>query len=452
MSPQPRPARCLAIVPAAGIGARVGADRPKQYLSLAGATLLEWSVRALLAGGFVDLVIVVVAPGDERAMALVGHWPGVRVVPVGGATRRDSVLAGLDAAGEAWADHDWALVHDAARPGLTTEALGRLRTELADDPVGGLLAEPVSDTVKRQAGDVAPAGGSPAAAAVMHPGEVRDRAAMPPAAPRVGDTLVRDGLWLAQTPQMFRLGLLRAALRRHPGVTDESAAIEAEGHRPRLVRGDRGNFKVTTAEDLGLMAQRLGACTPPGAPVARERCGTPAGRDDQEGAMRIGQGYDVHALVPGRRLVLGGVSIDHPRGLLGHSDADALLHAVTDALLGAAGLGDIGGHFPDTDPRWRGADSRSLLRAALAQVRLAGWQVGNADATVVAQAPRLAPHVPAMRANLAADLGVPVDRVNVKAKTHERLGFEGREEGIAAQAVVLLVPLRGPAPTGDPHA
>lgn len=155
--------------------------------------------------------------------------------------------------------------------------------------------------------------------------------------------------------------------------------------------------------------------------------------------FRIGQGYDVHALVPGRALVLGGVTIDHPRGLLGHSDADALLHAVTDALLGAAGLGDIGRHFPDTDPRWRGADSRVLLRAALARVREAGWQVGNLDCTIVAQAPRMAPHIAAMRAHLADDLGVALDQVNVKAKTHERLGFEGREEGIAAQAIVLLV-------------
>lgn len=165
--------------------------------------------------------------------------------------------------------------------------------------------------------------------------------------------------------------------------------------------------------------------------------------------FRIGQGYDVHALVPGRALVLGGVTIDHPRGLLGHSDADALLHAVTDALLGALALGDIGSHFPDTDPRWRGADSRRLLRGALALVHEAGWEVGNLDCTIVAQAPRMAPHIPAMRAHLADDLDVPLDRVSVKAKTHERLGFEGREEGIAAQAVVLLV--ERPAKAAGPN-
>ena len=154
---------------------------------------------------------------------------------------------------------------------------------------------------------------------------------------------------------------------------------------------------------------------------------------------RVGQGYDVHALAPGRKLILGGVHIPHPQGLLGHSDADALLHAITDAILGGAGLGDIGGMFPDTGSQWEGADSRALLRGAMAAVRKAGWQVGNIDATVIAQAPRIAPHVAAMCANIAADLGIAVADVNVKGKTNERLGFEGRGEGIAAHAVVLLV-------------
>ena len=153
---------------------------------------------------------------------------------------------------------------------------------------------------------------------------------------------------------------------------------------------------------------------------------------------RVGQGYDVHALAPGRQLILGGVHIPHPQGLLGHSDADALLHAITDAILGGAGLGDIGGMFPDTGSQWEGADSRSLLRAAMAAVRGAGWLVGNVDATVIAQAPRIAPHVKLMCANIAADLGIAATDVNVKGKTNERLGFEGRGEGIAAHAVVLL--------------
>jgi len=155
--------------------------------------------------------------------------------------------------------------------------------------------------------------------------------------------------------------------------------------------------------------------------------------------FRVGQGYDVHALTPGRKLVLGGVEIPHSQGLLGHSDADALLHAITDAILGGAGLGDIGGMFPDTASQWEGADSRALLRGAMDAVRKAGWQVGNIDATVIAQAPRIAPHVAAMRANIAADLGIDPGAVNVKGKTNERLGFEGRGEGIAAEAVALLL-------------
>lgn len=155
--------------------------------------------------------------------------------------------------------------------------------------------------------------------------------------------------------------------------------------------------------------------------------------------FRVGQGYDVHALTPGRKLVLGGVEIPHHQGLLGHSDADALLHAITDAILGAAGLGDIGGMFPDSASQWEGADSRMLLRGAMNAVRAAGWQVGNVDATIIAQAPRIAPHAAAMRANIAADLGIEADAVNIKGKTNERLGFEGRAEGVAAHAVVLLV-------------
>ncbi len=156
-------------------------------------------------------------------------------------------------------------------------------------------------------------------------------------------------------------------------------------------------------------------------------------------AFRIGQGYDVHALTPGRKLILGGVEIPYDRGLLGHSDADALLHAITDAILGAAGLGDIGGMFPDTSAEWQGVDSRRLLWGAMDAVRVTGWVVGNVDATIIAQAPRIAPHVTAMRANIAADLGIDAAAVNVKGKTNERLGFEGRGEGIATEAVVLLV-------------
>jgi len=391
---EPRPAvRHVALVPAAGTGARLGADRPKQYLPLGGATVLERSVAALLDCPWIAAVMVVVAPGDEAAAALPGLAdPRAIVAPAGGDTRRASVLGGLrelEARGLAGPD-DWVWVHDAARPGVERAALERLLAALGHERSGALLALPMADTVKRGL------------------------------AGRAVETVPRDPLWIAQTPQVFPLGRLRAALERHRDVTDEASAMEASGHSPALVDGGRRNFKVTTMDDLLAMRAALGDAP----------------------AIRIGQGWDVHALVPGRPLVIGGVVLPSPQGLLGHSDADVLLHAITDALLGAAALGDIGRHFPDTDPRFAGADSRALLREALARVRAAGWAPGNVDATVVAQAPKLAPHIPAMVEAIAADLGVPAARVNVKAKTAERLGFAGRGEGIEAHATVLLVAAR----------
>ena len=205
-----------------------------------------------------------------------------------------------------------------------------------------------------------------------------------------------------------------------------------------LVEGSRQNFKITTPDDLQAMRTLLTESEGPGPSVPVV---APAGHGDTgstPGDWRIGQGWDVHALVPGRALILGGVQVPFDRGLLGHSDADVLLHAITDALLGAAGLGDIGHHFPDTDPEFAGADSRVLLRETARRVGAQGWSLVNLDATIVAQSPRLAPHLPAMRANLIDDLSVGRDQVNVKAKTSERLGFAGRGEGIEAHAVVLL--------------
>lgn len=218
-------ARFHALVPAAGVGARLGAPVPKQYLELDGRPMLWWTVQALLAAPFVAGVDVVVAPDDARAGDILRDAPRTRVRPVGGASRRDSVLAGLLASSADWREDDWVLVHDAARPGLGLAALERLREALADDPVGGLLALPAADTVKWAHED----------------------------GPRVQATWPRERVWLAQTPQMFRLGVLRAALQAHPSVTDEAAAIEAAGLPVRLVAGERRNFKVTTPEDLELM-------------------------------------------------------------------------------------------------------------------------------------------------------------------------------------------------------
>jgi 2-C-methyl-D-erythritol 4-phosphate cytidylyltransferase/2-C-methyl-D-erythritol 2,4-cyclodiphosphate synthase len=385
----------VALVPAAGGGSRMGAAVPKQYLPLLGRPVIHHALAALCAVPAIERVYAVLAPDDA-------HWDRhdwaalsakLRVLRCGGETRAASVANGLAAmAGEVRAD-DWVLVHDAARACLTGAQVEALIGEAGNHPVGGILAIPVADTLKRE----------------------QDRS--------IAATVAREHLWQAQTPQMFRHGLLVRALATAPAVTDEAGAVEALGLAPRLVAADATNLKITYPLDLHLAEI-----------ILRDRSA-------MSNEIRIGQGYDVHALVPGRKLILGGVHIGHAMGLQGHSDADVLLHAVTDAILGAAGLGDIGRMFPDTDERWRGADSRMLLRLAGEAARSAGWRVGNVDATVIAQAPKIAPYVVGMVANIAADLGIDGGAVNIKGKTTERLGFEGRQEGIAAQAAALL--LRG---------
>ena len=386
-------ARCWALVPAAGSGRRAGLAQPKQHQPLAGQRVLDRTLAALQAVVALEGVAVVLAPDDMS-----GWQPpaGVHAWRVGGATRAASVLVGL----RQWAAHgaredDWVLVHDAARCLLRPQDVQRLIDACWDDPVGGLLAVPLADTLKQA-----------------------------DAAGRVAATRPREGLWQAQTPQMFRLGLLRRALEMHEaqgfaGITDEASAVERLGLAPKLVLGHPGNVKLTYPEDFAMAEAWLRGQAP--APQ-----------------WRVGEGWDVHALVPGRALVLGGVTIPFEKGLLGHSDADALLHAITDALLGAAGLGDIGTWFADHDESWRGADSARLLAEAAAQVRARGWQPVNVDATVVAQAPRLAPYRAAMQANVAAALALPPEAVNVKAKTAERLGPVGQGLAIEARAVVLL--------------
>jgi 2-C-methyl-D-erythritol 4-phosphate cytidylyltransferase/2-C-methyl-D-erythritol 2,4-cyclodiphosphate synthase len=231
------------------------------------------------------------------------------------------------------------------------------------------------------------------------------------------ETLPREQVYLAQTPQAFRVGVLRDALALAADATDEATLAERAGHRVRLVEGEPANVKITTPADLSAAERTLAG----GAP-----------------AMRIGQGYDLHRLVPGRPLVLGGVTVPFDLGLLGHSDADIVCHAVTDAVLGAAGLGDIGRHFPDTDPRWQGADSVALLAAACALVRQAGYGVVNVDVTVIAERPKLAPHAEAMRVNLAGALGCAVTQVSVKAKTNEGVESMGAGASMAAHAVALI--------------
>jgi 2-C-methyl-D-erythritol 4-phosphate cytidylyltransferase/2-C-methyl-D-erythritol 2,4-cyclodiphosphate synthase len=452
---------CLhAVVPAAGFGARFGAALPKQYQRLAGTPVIVHSVRVLLDLDPVEKVWVIVAPGDREATlalaSLLQAWPQrLAICAIGGATRRDTVLAGLAQVREEGAH--WVLVHDAARPLLRpSDALALIENCLRRGH-GGILARPVVDTVKRVAQPVAPEAGqathfrdaarcgpetdadevhSPAASACKSNSAARR---VTPEGALV-ETIARDRLWLAQTPQMFEVALLSRALAQHPDVTDECAAIERIGAPVLLLEGSQDNVKLTSPGDLALLESQLSASDTrfPTADVRASSIASGSRPELGEPLLRIGQGYDVHALVPGRRLIIGGVAIDYPRGLLGHSDADVLLHAVTDAILGAAGLGDIGTHFPDHDPQFRNADSQRLLRETVMMVRSRGWQIENLDCSVIAQAPRLAPYRAAIVERVAACLGVLQDRVNLKAKTQEWLGFEGRGEGISAQAVVLL--------------
>lgn len=397
-------ARCWAIVPAAGHGSRFGSTIPKQYVPLLGRPMISWTLGSLLADPSLKAVCVALAPGDAGFAALPeSRDPRVRTC-AGGGRRDQSVHHALEAlAGDA-AETDWVLVHDAARPCLAAEDLRRLHEELAGETVGGLLAVPLSDTLKRAESDG-----------------------------RVGSTVPREHLWRAATPQMFRYGVLRRALalclERGRAVTDEAAAVEALGLKPRLVRGRAGNVKVTTPADARLAEA-----------ILRQRLESGTGG---AAAMRIGTGYDVHAYGEGDHVTLGGVRIAHDRGVIAHSDGDVVLHALCDALLGAMGLGDIGQHFPDSDPRWRGVDSRRFVRHCVALVHERGWRVVNADLTLLAQSPRVGPHRDQMRSTMAGDLGVEPACVNVKATTTEGLGALGRGEGLACQAVVLLAPSAG---------
>jgi 2-C-methyl-D-erythritol 4-phosphate cytidylyltransferase / 2-C-methyl-D-erythritol 2,4-cyclodiphosphate synthase len=403
------------VMPAAGSGSRFGGALPKQYAQLAGRTVIEWALAPFLADRRCAGIVVALAPQDgewPRITARLqlaerggprGAPPPVTAVP-GGAHRSLSVRGALAAlAGRAAAD-DWVLVHDAARPCLDSHDLERLLAALGSHSLGGLLATAAADTLKR----------APAAAASE-------------AAASVCETVDRTLLWRALTPQMFRYDRLCRALdaahaaRRFP--TDEAQALEWQGEQPLLIPGAASNLKITTAEDLVIAAA-----------ILRSRH-----TSQTRGApMRIGSGFDVHAFGPGDFLMLGGVRIPHSRGVVAHSDGDVVLHALCDALLGAGGLGDIGQHFSDTDPRWRGADSRRFAAAVLAMLRERGLEVVNADVTVLAQSPKIAPHREAMRQEIARLLGIGEACVNIKATTTEGLGFLGRAEGIAAQAVVLL--------------
>ena len=377
-----------AIIAAGGRGSRLGAGQPKQLLELAGRPILQRSVEAFTRSAAIDQVIVAVPP------EVIAHPPsylvndGVRVVLVeGGERRQDSVaraFARIDTRS------DVVVIHDAARP-LVSEDLIQRTIAAAVQHGAAIAAVPARDTVKRA-----------------------DAERM------IAATLAREEIFLAQTPQAFRTDVLRAALARSSRdtvATDEAMLAEQAGHRVRLVDGDPRNLKITTPDDLAMAESLLGS-----APVS----------------IRIGNGYDLHRLVPGRPLILGGVTIPFDKGLHGHSDADAVCHAVTDAILGAAAAGDIGRHFPDTDPAWKDANSIQLLRRAAAVIREAGYAIVNIDVVVIAQKPKLVPFIAAMTENVAGALACAAGRVSIKGKTNEGVDSMGAGESIAVHAVALL--------------
>lgn len=383
-----------AIIAAGGRGARLGGDQPKQFLSLAGRPILQRSVDVfVLSDRIADLVVAV--PPDVIGNVpdyLRGRSKPIEIVE-GGARRQESVA---NAFARVPNRADVVVIHDAARPFVTADLIRRT-VDAAFEHGAAIAALRATDTVKR--GD---------------------------AYGVIVDTLPRGEIFLAQTPQAFRASVLREALTLASGAdeaTDEATLAERAGHPVRLIDGDAWNMKITDADDLA-MAERL--------------IGAPALSGVDGSALRIGNGYDLHRLVAGRPLILGGVIIPFEKGLEGHSDADAVCHAVTDAILGAAGAGDIGRLFPDTDAAWKDADSLKLLEHAAAIVGAARYAVVNVDVVVIAQRPTLAPYIDAMRANLARALGIPGDRVSVKGKTNEGVGSIGAGESIAVHAVALV--------------
>ena len=370
-----------AIVVAAGKGLRVGGDTPKQFREWRGKPLIRHSVEALLAAGADPVVVVVAGDARDHAETALAGIAGVGFV-TGGATRQDSVRCGLEAL--AAADPQRVLIHDAARPDLPPAVIERLLAALADHP-GAIPVLPVVDSLAVASGDI------------------------------MGCKATRETLRRVQTPQAFRFPAILAAHRAWAGPTDagdDAQVLMASNGSVALAEGDERLKKITFAEDFD------------------QAMSIPA--------FRIGQGFDVHRLEPGEELWLGGVLIPHDKGLSGHSDADVALHAITDAVLGAVGEGDIGTHFPPSDPQWRGARSGQFLEHAVGLARAAGYAVANVDLTLICEAPKIGPHRPAMRAEVARLMGLTENAVSIKATTTEKLGFTGRGEGIAAQAIVCV--------------
>jgi len=374
---------CVALIVAAGRGERAGGDVPKQYRRVGGKAVLAHAVDALLTHPGVNGVLVVIGAGQEQAYReAVGGRPLPEPV-IGGETRRESVARGLAAIGGA----DRVLIHDAARPFLPAQVVDRLLAALDRHP-GAIPALPIADTLAR-GGDV------------------------------LGDMVPRDGLVRVQTPQAFRYGPIVAAHRAWPAgreATDDAQIARAAGLDVAIVTGDAALEKITFGDDVMTAEARFAARL----------------------VSRTGLGFDVHAFRDGAELWLGGVRIDHPRGLAGHSDADVALHAVTDALLGTIGEGDIGLHFPPSDLRWKGADSARFVEHARSLVEARGGIIDHVDLTIICERPKIGPYRNGIRARIATLLRVEEGQISIKATTTERLGFTGRGEGIAAQAVATV--------------
>ena len=387
-----KPLRTAAIIVAAGRGARAGAGGPKQYRQLAGETILARSIRAFTEHPGVDLVRVVIHPDDDDLYETsCGHLSSSKLIdPVyGGAERQESVRLGLESLEDEPPER--VLIHDAARPFIDHDTIQRVIDALQDDD-GAIAALPVFDTLKRAT-----------ASAV------------------IDETLSRENLWRAQTPQGFIFDKIMAAHRAAAGhhYTDDAAVAEASDITVRLVNGSPDNMKITQAEDFGM------------AEILLERRAVMH-------EFRTGHGYDVHAFEAGDKVTLCGVEIRHDAKLKGHSDADVGLHALTDAILGALGEGDIGDHFPPSDPQWKGAPSHIFLEKARDLTISAGGSIVHCDLTLVCEAPKIGPHRDAMRLSVSEILKVRQERISVKATTTEELGFTGRREGIAALATATV--------------
>jgi 2-C-methyl-D-erythritol 4-phosphate cytidylyltransferase/2-C-methyl-D-erythritol 2,4-cyclodiphosphate synthase len=370
--------KVVALIVAAGSGSRMGGEIPKQFRPIAGKSVLARSVDALASHPAIDAVRVVIGAGQEEMAARALDGRDVDDLIIGGLERADSVLAGLAAI-----EADVILIHDAARPFCPHEVIDRLLSAM-DTADGAVPALPVVDTIARSDGSI-------------------------------GDPVDRTGLVRVQTPQAFRFHAIAEAYAKWsgPSPTDESTVMRAAGRDVAVVEGDAMLEKLTTASDWMRAESALQA----------------------QLVARTGLGFDVHAFSGEGPIMMGGIAIPHDRGLAGHSDADVVLHALTDALLGAVGLGDIGQHFPPSDPRWKDADSSLFLAHAAELVRGAGGLIDFVDCTVICEAPKIGPHREAMRSRVAEILGVPAGAVSIKATTTERLGFTGRREGIAAQAI-----------------